>query len=205
MRLLRDHGAMSRAELVRASGLTKPTVMAIVRSLLEDGIAIESGTRAGAERGGRPGSLVWFNSNARTAVAVGIGRELRLTHVTAAAEVLAERAVALPRDPGPLLALIVREVRGLTASSGPLGAVALAVPGFIDHHAGTVTYPPFGWEHVPMQAALEADLGVPVGLLSLPAATVVGEITSDASGRHDDAVLVFLDHGIGTCSQPKGG
>ena len=35
---------MSRAELVRASGLTRPTVVAIVKSLLQDGIAIESGT-----------------------------------------------------------------------------------------------------------------------------------------------------------------
>ena len=30
VQLLREQGAMSRAELVRASGLTKPTVMAIV-------------------------------------------------------------------------------------------------------------------------------------------------------------------------------
>ena len=96
VRLLRERGGMSRAELVRASGLTKPTVMAIVRSLLDDGIAIESGTRTGAERGGRPGSLVWFNSEARTAVAVQIGLELELTHVTADGTVLAAKSVAPP-------------------------------------------------------------------------------------------------------------
>src|SRR3954454_6258929 len=86
-RLLRDRGAMSRAELVRASGLTKPTVMAIVKSLLEDGIAIESGTSPAAdgqsERGGRPGSLVRFNSEAKTAVAARFGLQFEVTHVTA--------------------------------------------------------------------------------------------------------------------------
>src|SRR3954452_10952688 len=78
VRLLRDHGAMSRAELVRASGLTRPTVVAIVKSLLQDGLAIEAGTTpstAGgrSDRGGRPGSLVWFNGEARTAVAARFG------------------------------------------------------------------------------------------------------------------------------------
>src|SRR4051812_32024045 len=80
--LLRDRGAMSRAELVRVSGLTKPTVMAIVRSLLEAGVAIESGTSPAAngnsERGGRPGSLVWFNSEAKTAVAARFGQHFEL-------------------------------------------------------------------------------------------------------------------------------
>ena len=162
VRLLRDHGGMSRAELVRASGLTKPTVMAIVRSLLADGIAIESGTRPGAERGGRPGSLVWFNSRARTAVAARIGLGLQLTHVTAAGAVLAEETFSPAWDPG-------RAARADGARDPPahrrlrsLGSVALAVPGFIDHHAGTVTFPPFGWDRVPMQPTLAAGLGVPV-------------------------------------------
>src|SRR5215212_2814848 len=101
--LLRDRGAMSRAELVRASGLTKPTVMAIVKSLLEDGIAIESGTSPAAngrsERGGRPGSLVWFNSETKTAVAARFGLQFEVTHVTAAGAVLAESA--LPTVPEP--------------------------------------------------------------------------------------------------------
>jgi predicted NBD/HSP70 family sugar kinase len=197
VRLLRAHGAMSRAELVRASGLTKPTVMAIVRSLLRDGIAFESGTRRGAERGGRPGSLVRFNSKARTAVAARIGLGLELTHVTAAGAVLAEEAFSPTWEPDPLLELMVREIRRLTGASAALGSVALAVPGFIDHRAGTVTFPPYGWDRVPMQPTLAAGLGVPVRLLSLPAATVVGEIVSDAAAQHDDAVLVYLSQGIG--------
>jgi predicted NBD/HSP70 family sugar kinase len=193
VRLLRERGGMSRAELVRASGLTKPTVMAIVKSLLADGIAIESGTRPSS--GGRPGSLVWFNNRARTAVAVGVGLDLQLTHVAADGTVLTDASSPSTWDPDALLELIVREVRRLEA--GALGSVAVAVPGFIDHHAGTVTFPAVGWDRVPMRSALEAGLEVPVGLLSLPAATVVGEILADASAQHDDAVLVFLSYGIG--------
>ena len=48
-----------------------------------------------------------------------------------------------------------------------------------------------------MQAVLEDALGVPVGLISLPSAEVVGEVFSGAAADHDDAVLIFLAHGIG--------
>jgi predicted NBD/HSP70 family sugar kinase len=197
IRLLRDHGAMSRAELVRASGLARPTVMAIVKSLLQEGLAIESGTVAPTANGGRPGTLVWFNSEARTAIAARFGFEIELTHVTASGAVLARETFPSPREPGALLALAAREIRRMTSASGALSSVALAVPGFIDHPAGTVTFAPLGWARTPIQAPLEAELGVPVGLISLPAATLVGEIISGVAAGHDDAVLVFLAHGIG--------
>ena len=71
------------------------------------------------------------------------------------------------------------------------------MPGFIEHPAGVVTYAPLGWDRVPMQAPLEAELGVPVGLIGLPAATLVGETISGVAADHDDAVLVFLSLGIG--------
>jgi predicted NBD/HSP70 family sugar kinase len=120
-----------------------------------------------------------------------------LAHVTATGAVLAKETLPRPLDPDALLAMAAREIRRMTSGSGALSSVALAVPGFIDHPAGTVTCAPFGWEQVPMQAPLEAALGVPVGMISLPAATLVGEVISGVAADHDDAVLVFLAHGIG--------
>jgi predicted NBD/HSP70 family sugar kinase len=117
-----------------------------------------------------------------------------VTHVTATGDVLAESLIPRTTDPDRFLELAVREIRPL---SGTLGSVALAVPGFIDHHLGTVTFPMLDWHRVPMQAKLEDALGVPVGLISLPSAEVVGEVISGAAAECDDVVLVFIDHGIG--------
>lgn len=194
VRLLRDRGPMSRAELVRASGLTKPTVMAIVKSLLEDGIAVEAGTGPAQERGGRPGSLVSFNSRARTAAAVQFGPSFEVAHVTATGELLDRVVRPISADPDELLGRSIDEIRRIATS---LGSIALAAPGFIDHHAGTVTYPAFGWDRIPMQAVLEREFGVPVGLISLPSAEVVGEVIAGAAAGRDDAVVIFLAHGIG--------
>ena len=202
IRLLRDHGAMSRADLVRATGLTRPTVVAIVKSLLQDGLAIESGTvqakaNGRSDRGGRPGSLVRFNGEARTAVAARFGLDVELTHVTASGAILAQETFPMPRDPDALLALAAREIRRMTRTPGALSSVGLAVPGFIEHPAGVVTFAPLGWDRVAMQAPLEAALGVPVGLIGHPAAALVGETISGVAADHDDAVLVFLALGIG--------
>ena len=48
-----------------------------------------------------------------------------------------------------------------------------------------------------MQAVLEDALEVPVGLISLPSAEVIGEVFAGAAADRDDAVLIFLSHGIG--------
>jgi predicted NBD/HSP70 family sugar kinase len=166
-----------------------------VKSLLAEGVAIESGTGPVANGGGRPGSLVWFNGAAKTAVAAQFGPRFELAHVTATGDVLAQDALPLIPEADRFLTMAVREIRRI---SGPaLGSIALAVPGFIDHPAGTVTYPAFGWDRVPMQAVLEEALGVPVGLISLPSAEVVGEVFAGAAADRDDAVLIFLAHGIG--------
>ena len=68
------------------------------------------------------------------------------------------------------------------------------------------TIPPARWRRAPSVGTgveggpLETELGVPVGLISIPAATLVGEIISGAAAEHDDAVLVFLSHGVGAGS-----
>jgi predicted NBD/HSP70 family sugar kinase len=120
-----------------------------------------------------------------------------VAHVTATGVLLARNDVPFTPEPEQLLATTVREIRRMTGASGTLGSVALAAPGFIDHHAGTVTYPTLGWDRIPMQAVLEAALEVPVGLISLPSAEVIGEVFAGAAADRDDAVLIFLSHGIG--------
>ena len=187
---------MSRAELVRASGLTKPTVMAIVqvpaRRRDRDRIGHAHGRRTrrapgiapvvqqrGEDRRGGP-------DRARTRTDPRDGRRHR-----------ARRAARSRRRGTRTPCWSGWWARSGGSPGASLGSVGLAVPGFIDHHAGTVTYAPRGWDRVPMQPRVEDGLGVPVGLLSLPAATVVGETIADQSAQHDDAVLVFLHYGIG--------
>lgn len=200
--LLRDHGSMSRAELVRASGLTRPTVMAIVSALTGSGIVTESGTRpardVSTQRGGRPGSQLAFNGSVRTVVAAKvITGSLSLWQATANGVVIAERSVQTSWDPRRVLDLLVGEIQSLSGTSSSLGSVGVQLPGFIDQDSGTVTLARRGWDRVPVRATLERELGVGVSLLGPAEAAVVGEVSTGSARHHGNVVLIFLASGIG--------
>src|SRR5215471_1331515 len=70
---LRGNGAVSRSELVDASGLSKPTVALALTSLERDALVQHAGRRAGSR--GRKARLYEIRSDAGFVVGVDIGRE----------------------------------------------------------------------------------------------------------------------------------
>src|SRR3954452_11749639 len=71
LRLLRRDSPVSRADLVRSSGLTAPTVSAGVAKLMRRNLVIELGQ--GSSNGGRPPGLLEFNTRHGYVVGVDIG------------------------------------------------------------------------------------------------------------------------------------
>ncbi|MEZ4646053.1 MAG: ROK family protein [Chloroflexota bacterium] len=79
LNLIRQKRAVSRANIVRQTGLSATTVSAITSDLLNSGFVTESGV--GQSSGGRPPILLTFNYNFRHVLGVDIGA----THITAVA------------------------------------------------------------------------------------------------------------------------
>lgn len=77
--LIRQKGAISRAAMVRHTGLSATTISAIASELLNSGFVSESGI--GKSSGGRPPILLTFNYNFRHVLGVDMGA----THITAVA------------------------------------------------------------------------------------------------------------------------
>jgi predicted NBD/HSP70 family sugar kinase len=201
--LLRQVGPLSRADLVRRSGLTRPTVVAIVRSLLQEGIATESGVRRPTEPGGtgRPGTLLHFNTRVRTVVASRLfGGHLIAQLIDAHGTVLAESDTVVGVDPAAFLPRAAAAIEQLSQSIpgvGPLGAVSVLMPGLISRRTGEcVSHPRRDWRNVPVRAELEQMLKVPVTVLSPASAAVLGEVERGSGRGHQNMVLVFLDVGI---------
>lgn len=201
--LLRDRGPLSRADLVRVSGLARPTVDSIVHDLVAVGFATDSPRNppVGA-RGGRPGVLLDFNAHSSTVAACRVrsrGFEVRL--LDAHGHTLAESTAVLDREPTAFLVGAAKEIKRLhrsVAGAGPLGAVSVLMPGLINRSTGScMAFPAWGWADVPVGATLRRRLGVPVSVLNPAAAAVIGEVTTGAGHGHQDVVLLFLDRGIG--------
>src|SRR4051794_33814852 len=71
LRLLRRDSPVSRADLVRSSGLTAPTVSAGVAKLMRRNLVIELGQ--GSSKGGRPPGLLEFNTRHGYVIGIDIG------------------------------------------------------------------------------------------------------------------------------------
>src|SRR3954465_9003795 len=91
---LRRAGTASRADLARATGLSRSTVSSLVADLQARGVVAERGDdRTGA---GRPGTLLALDPSAGAAVGVDFGHShLRVAVADLSSTVLAERLEAL--------------------------------------------------------------------------------------------------------------
>lgn len=209
--LLREHGELTRAELTRASGLTRPTVMAVLRQLMADGLVIEPGQVRVHSGGGRPGSVLRFQARARVVAAV----RLRGPHTEAVLADMAGTVLAsslAPRTPESLpwtslVEALTRQIDGLRGAHpglGPLAAVALSLPGSVDRTRGLWTPPGrSGWCEVPLGDSLAAALGVPVAVVNVVAATLIGRLAQEEAPA-PSAVLVYVGSGVGSAATVNG-
>lgn len=113
------------------------------------------------------------------------------------AEVLGEgERRPTPKDADGVLEAIAEIAGGFTAAE----AIGVAVPGIIDEPAGVaVTAAAFGWHNVPIRDWLTNRTGLPVALGHDVRAGGLAEWRLGASRGAENALLVMLGTGIGSC------
>jgi predicted NBD/HSP70 family sugar kinase len=181
--------------LIRRSGLARPTVAAIVRDLLLRHVVVAAGRDSSAVNG-RPGSLLAFDPRSETVAVVRVLPGLTEIWVAdSEARFLAHRRRSWPVDTTAGLARLGGEISRLALDQGlaPPRSIGMLLVGRSDPSTGLCTGPALGAEPVPL-TALEERLGAAVTVLNPTAAAALGVARS---GRHSDAVVIFLDRGIG--------
>jgi predicted NBD/HSP70 family sugar kinase len=157
VRLLHEHGALTRAQLTLRTGLNRSTVGGLTTELAEVGI-VEEGLPEGSHRAGRPSIVVWPLSEQNYVLAMDVGAE----HVIAArvglgGEVLDRRELHHDREEGTV-DLIVERLHDLgqaVMATGPTGArlvgIGVSVCGVVRRSDGLVRFAPnLGWVDVPL-------------------------------------------------------
>ncbi|MBI2703813.1 MAG: ROK family transcriptional regulator [Actinobacteria bacterium] len=162
LRQLHGTGAASRADLARATGLTKATVSALVGELSDLGLVREVDGAVGG-RTGRPATLVSVSGERAAAIGleVNVGY-LAIATVDLEGRVAHERLVEIDRDratPGMvvtrLASLAARAVRALAVEGRRVIGTGLAVPGLVSQPEGRVLVAPnFGWSDLPLTEML---------------------------------------------------
>jgi glucokinase len=198
-------GEFTRAELIKITGLSAPTVGSLASSLIRVGLLTELGT--GPSRGGRRPAHIQFNALYGFVAGIDIGpTRTRLGLADLRGQLLAHRIVFTPTDVDPptLLTQLADHLQALAHESSlspeRMLAVSVGVPGAVDPRRGMVVAlaPNLkGWSEVPVETILRGALGAPVVVENDVNLAVLGEHWKGAARGHDTCVFLYFGTGIG--------
>ncbi|MGC4808446.1 ROK family protein [Micromonospora sp. DT233] len=201
LRLLRDEGAVSRAELGDRLQMPRPRLLAELARLVSLGYVAEAGFAA--SRGGRRSTLVELNPQLRFA-AVDLGASsIDVEVVDGRLEPIAAYTEQAEIRNGPKVTLQrVNELLHKARADGAyerLHAVGVGVPGPVSFRDGVPVSPPImpGWDRFPVRELLTREHGCPAVVDNDVNIMAIGERHGGVAHSVDDFLFVKIGTGIG--------
>ncbi|MET9273473.1 ROK family protein [Kribbella sp. NPDC003557] len=197
---LRTRGALTRAQLVEHTNLSRATLSSIVQTLLGRQALTETGEEASTGRGrGRPVSLLTLNPAGGLALGLDLGhRRIQVTIANVAHEAVASGEVACAeRTPWPRrLRLALDLVDDLTTryeiSLTALAGVGVGIVGPVDEATGASN------DRVALvRDTLRARFGVPVFVDNNTRLAALAEAVWGAGAGVSSALYLRLSYGVG--------
>jgi glucokinase len=205
LKLVRETGPCSKADLVRASGLSAPTVTNVIAHLASVGLVETVGE--GDSTGGRPPDIIRFRAQSGCVVGAEIaaaflhllltdldGRELGRTKVSVAQSSSTPRHVC-----SQLTAEVLRLIQKHAPSGTPLLSAAIGVPAIVDVNEGTVlSFSALkNWSNVPLRDMLQKALECRVSVENDTNLAAQGEHYRGAAQAEENFVFVTIGEGVG--------
>ncbi|WP_433344047.1 ROK family protein [Micromonospora sp. CA-111912] len=201
LRLLRDEGAVSRAELGDRLQMPRPRLLAELERLVGLGYVAEAGLAA--SRGGRRSTLVELHPELRFA-AVDLGASsIDVEVVNGRLETVAAYAEPADIRRGPKVILHrVNELLHKARVDGAydrLHAVGVGVPGPVSFRDGVPVSPPImpGWDRFPVRELLTREHGCPAVVDNDVNIMAIGERHGGVAHSVDDFLFIKIGTGIG--------
>lgn len=209
IRQLRVHPGQSRVDLANALGLTKSTVSALTRELIDGGWLLEREVLVTGDIGRRPTPL--FVDPTRllllgTQVGIGVVRVV-LTSLTG--EVLAARSAGYDTslDVEACIGELTRTMLAVAARRSEtqrIIGIGVGLPGGVDQARDQLVFAPHvHWHQVPFGALLREALhdsplsGVPVFMQNDADVAALGESEFNSSPQADPLLMVLVGEGVG--------
>jgi predicted NBD/HSP70 family sugar kinase len=210
LRLVRGHKDLSRARLAALSGLTKSTVSALVRELLDEHWLSEADAPVATQSMGRPSTPLNIDSTKRVLIGIEIAVDcLRLVCVSLGGQLVTQTEEPLiDRHPAracqQVCALVHRLCVQLDSQQLQLSGVGVCLPGAVDDSLGLVRLAPnLGWRDVPFLSMLYAEfarLGMAEAKIHVQNdadAAALGEYEFGGGSGDDPLIFVNCDVGVG--------
>ena len=205
LRLLRESGPCSKADLVRASGLSAPSVTNVVGTLISSGLVETVGE--GNSTGGRPPDILRFNAEHGCIAGVEITREvLRFLLTDLNGRELAQSQTPIKKSKGTprvICRRIAKELwqllRKRKLPRSQLLRVTVGVPAIVNVDEGTVlAFTALqDWKTVPLGPMLTRELKCPVLVDNDTNLAAEGEFHCGAARGESDFVFITVGEGVG--------
>lgn len=201
LRVIREAGTLTRAELVKRTGLARSTVAQRVDALLKHGLVYETG--AGDSTGGRPPASLAFNDGSGVVLCADLGAtHARLAVLDLGGAPLGEEVEELEIAEGPetVLGTVHERFSALLEQAGRTEAevrgIGIGVPGPVAFDRGEPASPPImpGWNGFSIPGWFAEHCDAPV--------LVDNDVNIMALGEHwanwrDRDHLLFIKVGTG--------
>src|ERR1700751_5485040 len=205
LELIRTNQPISRADLARRSGLGRSTISQIVEQLIGENW-VREGAMGSLPRGRRP-TMVGLNGDL-VAIAVDIHpRQASVALVDLNGRLLSRWPVPITSDPAASVRLIIECMQRIrpTAPQISTQGIGFSLPGRVNPTTQRLIFAPnLKWPEFDIKKMVETRMGLPVFLENDATACLLAELTFARMDGVQDAVLVAVGEGVGTCVLANG-
>lgn len=206
LKIIEEHGPISRADIVKIIGLTPPTISAIVKDLIKRDIVCEVGK--GNSSGGKKPILLQINSKTAYMIAVDLGNEngIRIALIDLSYNIIFEKYSPkiealnnqkLKKILTNLLTNFISEIENRKIPKEKILRICVGVPGIIDYKEMKITVAPFlNWEISLHDLNIE-KLNIPTIFENDVNLMALGENIKGIAQEFDNFVFVGERTGIG--------
>lgn len=189
---------LSRADIARATGLTKVTVSDLVAELIAAKLVGESGTSE-TTRPGKPGTQLNLIPDSHDILAMDLAEATHFTGaiVSLRGEVKTSFVSELNGAVGQAALDVAKELARelVSKASNPILGLGVGTPGTVDDRGVVLSAPNLHWDNLPLQKILHEELGIPVRVENDGNAAVLAE--RRFAGSPDDLIRIGISRGVG--------
>jgi glucokinase-like ROK family protein len=195
-----DNKSISRADIARATGLTRTTVTEIVATLLDEELVMEIGM--GESQGGKSPILLSLAENSRYLLSLDLSHaEFRGAVINLRGSILATASLPVSGRGGEEALKLVYQILDQLMEAGyrPLVGIGVGTPGLVNSSEGVVIKAVnLDWENLPLATLLQERYGLPVYVLNDSQAAAMGEYHyGQGHLAESNLVVVNVRHGLG--------
>jgi glucokinase len=207
MESIRQKQPISRSQLARDLGLSKPTVCLIVEELLNKQILKAVGWKNPTKSGGRPAKLVSINDESAYCIGIDIGGTKILLIITdLAGNIFYETKLPTTNKAEEIIKIITDSIAASGIAKEMFIGIGIGAPGRVLNCGESVSTSvrALKWTKFNLKSSLEQGLGIPVFVENDINAAALGEQWKGAGRGCSDFFLIAIGTGLGSAMIAEG-